>query len=435
MRSRDRALVVLPFAALLAGLACVPPVEEVPDAGPSWPDAIALQVAEGATSPDEADAPDAIAPELPAALASELTLHHAPLLAMPAGRSADVLLDLPPGVEAVVLLTSAHSGIHVILERAEGPEGDVLVADREPAGLSSDERAVARGFPAQFFSPNRVVPGREAGAFLLPNTPDVPFVPGRYRLRFSTWSVRHEGGEWRREPVTRPLRVAALVKHEPTPRRTHGSLKLTLHLTGAGDLTSENAGDDEGLQTALGVLREALGGVGITLSDVSYVDVSEPGFTTLVLGEGCEGGDLDEIMRQSAQGPEGVHVFVVERFQCLVNGGLDVGQGIGGMAAGLPGPPWVRGGPRSGLAIATAPFAGDARRLGVVLAHELGHFLGLYHTKENDLFGGPTIYDGISDTPDDERAKDNLMYFLATESTALSDGQASVVRASPWVLP
>lgn len=415
-------------------LACAPPLERV-DAGPSLPDEPALVVADGASAPDEDDAPPELAPEIPDVLAGEVTLHDAPLLAMPGGRSADVFLDVPPGVASVVLLASAHMNTHVVLERATGPAGDVLVDDREPEDLDDDARAIARGFPAQFFSPNRVVPGREVGTFLLPSSPDVPFDPGRYTLRFSTWSVRREGGTTVKEPVSRPLRVLAMVKRKGPLFSSGGALKLTLHLTGAAGLTAENASDDDALQTALDVLGEALSGVGIGVEAVSYVDVDAPGFETVVLGDGCEGGDLDELMRSSLEGPDGVHVFVIERFSCLVNGGVDVGQGIGGMAAGLPGPPWLRGTPRSGVAIATAPFAADARHLGVVLAHELGHFLGLYHTKENDLFGGPAVYDPISDTPDDEGAEDNLMHFRAAESTTLSDGQAAVLRASPWLLP
>lgn len=426
---------------LLCVLGCTP-APDGPEGKPPWPEEPRVLVAENAPVPNEDDAPPALALELPPEATEDrdegLTLLHAPLLAMPSGRSAEVFLDLPPGIESVVLLASAHESTHVILEHAKGPEGDVLVSDREPDGLSSPELAVARGFPAQFFSDNRVVAAREVAAFLLPNTPDVPFGPGRYTLRFSTWSVRQEDGAWRKIALERPLRVAVLVKPRRNERARDGNLgrlALTLHLTGAAGLTAESAPDDEGLQLALGVVREAFGRVGIALDEISYVDVEAPGFTTLVLGDGCEGGDIDELLKARTREAAGISVFVVERFQCLTSGGLDVGQGIGGISAGLPGPPWLRGSPRSGLVLATAPFAGEIRRLGVVLAHELAHFLGLYHTKENDLFGGPAIYDRISDTPDDERAAENLMYFRALDDTTLSDGQAAVLRASPWVLP
>ncbi len=430
--TRPRAAIL--GAVLCAALACVPEPPP-PDAGPMFPGEPALFVASGAPAPDEADAPPAITPSLPDAIAGEVTLHDAGLVAMPGGRSPEVLLDLPEGVESVVLLASAHRGVHVILERAEGPGGELLVTDEEPAELSDEERAVTRGFPAQFFSKNRVVAGRELAAFLLPNTPDVTFGPGRFRLRFGTWLLSREGGELTKTAVERPLRLGLLVKRKAQPRRPRGTLNVTLHLTGAAGISADSASENGDLQASLEVLREALAAIGIALAPVSYVDVSDPGFRTIVLDDGCEGGDLDELMKLSSQGRAGVHLFLIERFQCLVSGGVDVGQGIGGLTAAVPGPPWLRGSPRSGVAVATAPFEGDPDKLGLVLAHELGHFLGLYHTKENDLFGGPEIFDAISDTPDDERAEDNLMYFLADHSTALSDGQASVLRASAWVLP
>lgn len=432
--SRSRVSPTLLGVVVCGALACVPPVE-APDAGPSLPEEPGLFVDDEAPAADPDDAPAAIAPQLPEALSDEVSLHEAALVAMPDGRSPEVLLDVPAGIESVVLLASAHTGVHVILERAQGPAGDVLVDDVAPDDVTDAELAVARGFPAQFFSDNRVVPGQELAAFLLPNTPDVRLDAGRWRLRFTTWKVSRSDGALTKEAVERPLRLALLVKRKAQPSRPRGTLDLTLHLTGAAEITAENAAENEGLQASLEVVRQALGEVGLDVGRVSYVDVSEAGFRTVVLDEGCEGGDLDELMKLSAQGADGVHLFLVERFQCLMNGGVDVGQGIGGMTAGLPGPPWLRGSVRSGVAVATAPFLGDSRKLGVVLAHELGHFLGLYHTKENDLFGGPEIYDAISDTPDDDGAKQNLMYFLADESTALSDGQASVLHASPWVLP
>lgn len=424
---------MLLVGACTVAIACVP-VDDVTDAGPNLPSAPALYVEEGAPPYDTEDVPARVHPALPADLAEHVTLLEDISVAMPDGRSPEVLLELPADAESVVLLASAHMGVHVILERAVGPRGDVLVND-VTEGVGEDEAALARGFPAQFFSANRVVPGRELAAFLVPSSPDVPFDAGSYRLRFTTWDVARVDGEVTKTPVARPLRVSALVKRKAERNRGRVSLDLTFHLTGAADITAANALENEGLQTSIGVLREALAGIAVDVRAVSYVDVMDPGFRTVVLADGCEGGDLDDLMKLSAEGGEGVHLFLVERFQCLVNGGVDVGQGIGGLTAGLPGPPWVRGSLRSGVAVATGPFGGDAQRLGVVLAHELGHFLGLYHTKENDLFGGPEVYDAISDTPEDDRASDNLMYFLAADSTWLSDGQASVVRASPWTRP
>ena len=50
----------------------------------------------------------------------------------------------------------------------------------------------------------------------------------------------------------------------------------------------------------------------------------------------------------------------------------------------------------SGIAIATDMMAGDPARMGRTLAHELAHFLGLFHTSEAD----GRVYDALEDTPE-----------------------------------
>ncbi|MFZ9890209.1 MAG: M43 family zinc metalloprotease, partial [Myxococcota bacterium] len=104
------------------------------------------------------------------------------------------------------------------------------------------------------------------------------------------------------------------------------------------------------------------------------------------------------------------------------------------LSSSLPGPPWVGHTPRSGVALALG-VASDDERAARVLAHELGHFLGLFHTQENNLQGAPTIYDAISDTPEGTGGRTNLMHFLVDTNEDLTKGQVAIMRQSPWLLP
>jgi hypothetical protein len=107
----------------------------------------------------------------------------------------------------------------------------------------------------------------------------------------------------------------------------------------------------------------------------------------------------------------------------------------GGVTGALPGPPGVYGRPSSGLTL--APLASGPQATGTLLAHEVLHYLGLFHTSDEFLGG-----DLITDTPEcanpagsscpDAR---NLMfpYFPTRDPLTLSEGQQKVLEGSPWV--
>lgn len=87
-------------------------------------------------------------------------------------------------------------------------------------------------------------------------------------------------------------------------------------------------------------------------------------------------------------------------------------------------------------------------QIGLVLAHELGHFLGLLHTTTFDPSGAnPTraIDDGLADTPtctvltdgngdgvvglgDGCQDEGNVMFYVAGQQTALTQGQGAVMK-------
>jgi hypothetical protein len=100
---------------------------------------------------------------------------------------------------------------------------------------------------------------------------------------------------------------------------------------------------------------------------------------------------LDELFRLSA-GLElpGVNVFIVG----------DMGDYIG-IAGGIPGPLGLHGSERSGLALA-ADLMGDMVGADQVLLHEIGHFVGLFHTSESS----GTVLDPLSDTPECDSEQD-----------------------------
>jgi hypothetical protein len=392
------------------------------------PDEVSVTVGSGTPEGPTPRVPPLALDEGAAARLDEVVLED---VALPA-EGQSLVVGVPADVRGLALVVSAPEDARVVLAGAVSPTGVVVVDSEPPADITEAERVASRGAPGPFFSDNRVLVQRELGSFIVPNTPDLELEPGFWALRLEGYTLDRGASGAAAEPYAGRVHLRVLFMREPAP--AEGRIDLTLHFTGGDGLTASTAPEHSGLQAALTVAGELLAPAGLELGDVSYVDVAELGLSTVVLDEGCEGGDLDTLLSSSSVDDEGVHLFFVERFQCL-SGGIDVGQGLGGMAGGLPGPPFVRGSLRSGVVVATGLFLNDPPQLGATLAHELGHFLGLFHTKENDLFGGPDIYDVISDTPDDEGAADNLMFFLIGDDRSLSEGQGAVLRASPWVRP
>ncbi len=111
-----------------------------------------------------------------------------------------------------------------------------------------------------------------------------------------------------------------------------------------------------------------------------------------------------------------------------------VSEWLAGISGGLPGPPGLLGTIRSGVAVSAQE---SAQATGDVMAHELGHFFGLFHPTERNGFTQDPIDDTDTCTfdPDDFwemmrcRTYWNIMFPLATgEADEISDGQCFVVR-------
>ncbi len=427
-----RALVVV----LLALGACPAPLRQGDGEGEGEGEHLPLddeQVRLGSALRDDDDAPLVALTALPVLPAGVALFDLGNLAVDVDGSTGTVLVDVDERVQGLTFVVYGRTGEQVIVTRVEDGAGDVVVDDTavpSDAPGFSQVNALSNGFPAQFLSPGRVLPAREAGAFAVPSSPDIALAAGTWSVRLGHFHLDvDEGGDPVVSPVPFPVRVLALVR---TADVAPGRLGLALHFTGARGLTAAEAESAVSFQTALGLLHDTWGAVGVDASDVVYRDLPDGAdFRTVVLDEPrCDGGDLDTLVQKGV--PDRVNIFFVDAFECG-----PFGPFLLGLSPGIPGVPYATGTARSGVVVAGQFLASDPDGFAITIAHETAHFLGLFHTQENDRFDDDPIYDNIADTGEAPASRQNLMYFDVSRIGAevLSAGQGRVMQQSPWVQP
>ena len=114
---------------------------------------------------------------------------------------------------------------------------------------------------------------------------------------------------------------------------------------------------------------------------------------------------------------------------------LALGGGVVGVSSTICGPR-ANGTPLSGVMSVYQGYSSNT--IGLIAAHELGHFLGLYHTVEQN--GDHDFIDDTvecpasgSDTTCPVPGGGYLMHWQAVGGSDLSDGQGLVLRGHPHV--
>ena len=363
----------------------------------------------------------------PTGLPDDFELHEVGLLNMPEGVSPYLEIDLPSDATGLGAFVLGHEDTDLIISEFVNPLGELWVSN-EADEYTDAEVQMTLGFPAQFFSPARVLVSRGSATYFFPNTPDIQLIPGIHTMRLS---ASREGA-----PDDRPVVLLIAIQKRETAQNA-GSLNVTFHFAD-GALDAASAQTDPWFQTGLETFREIYADAQIEFSHIDYVDVESDQYEVLVLeDEVCNGGALFEMFRHSIVGEtDRLHIVLVDRFQCLIAGGVDIGQGMGGISGGIPGTMFSSGTAHHGVAISSQYLEDNPIRFGRVMAHEVGHFLGLFHVSERELSGVRPVTDIIEDTPVDlEQAKHNLMHYLTDDGIELTPGQQSVLLQHPLVSP
>ena len=212
------------------------------------------------------------------------------------------------------------------------------------------------------------------------------------------------------------------------------SFDIDAYLVGGGGWTSVAGRPPRELTSLIADARRVYAGTGLAIGEVRAHQVVGGLARRFAVLNGMSGPaaippDLPELYKLSAGARRpSVHIFFVR----VIDGAL-------GIASGIPGPHAMPGTGASGVALAVDLTPAD--QLAMVLVHEVGHFMGLFHTSEQD----GSVNDPLPDTPECRASRDvngdgmllptecagagadNIM-FWAGDGTVISDQQATIMR-------
>ncbi len=326
-------------------------------------------------------------------------------------------LCLPNDTVSFVLAVDGEVGFFQALDRGEGTPALIDASSEEayyhsPAQPSWSDRVATLQFPS-------LPEQRSEGA------------AGPYRATLGLLEGQTSATVWL---TVRRGRVAVQSRLRANMAIVDGAL------TNAAD----RAALDEAIRVFQGIYRD---GPGIEV-EIAIGRVDEPQLLAI------EGNDADfRLMQSSEVAPmEGQTLFDHTASTILITRDLlEDGAPYYGVASGAPG---FLGFPSTGTILGLSAHRNEdgtlnTEYLGVTLGHELGHFLGLAHTSEDD----GTTHDALEDTPEctldydadgdqqvaEEECQsggggDNIMFWSGW-GHVLSPSQLAIMQSSPGVLP
>ncbi len=253
-----------------------------------------------------------------------------------------------------------------------GPYGYELSATAET--ITAPDGTLVYDLAAPDATAMRVGDHTDILPMLLPVSPALDLAAGMYTYRVVFASES-------------PVSATCTGVYRVEPLESEPEVDLDIVFVGVdGIAPGLNAAEAEStLEPVLGQVEDAWEKAGLSIGKVTYADFEGSVEDYTVLDGTAELGDL---LRTVSGERRAIPVFFVQE---IVD---DEGATVLGASMG-PGLAAVGGTSKSGIVVTAASFASDPSEVARSLAHEGGHFMGLFHTTEKN--GG--VHDPLDDTP------------------------------------
>ena len=339
--------------------------------------------------------------------------------------SEELTLDVPDDVRSFSILASGQGADLMVIGELRDPTGRMLYDFQDPFGSE------VRFFPSDDIITQTV-----------PTSPRSAPVPGTYKFK-----LIKDGAEAR-------IDVRALVKTSAGDAET-GALDINFFFANVSGIDADTAPGNGPFQDAVDTLRNVYAEQGIEVGETSYCNLESADAGRFASVDDIEGpsSELSQMFKLSEDAAalgcdasdRALNFFMVQE---IVGG--RAGYIILGIAGGIPGPPpGVNGNTHAGVAVTMLNFQSNPVQLGQTMAHEGGHFLGLFHTTEAE----GNAFDPLPDTPEcrnnndrngdglvsyDEclngKGAENLMFWAAGDDASdVSNDQGFVLLRNPGI--
>ncbi len=342
-------------------------------------------------------------------LAPEQDLHFLRVMGVSVERSSSwIPVTIPAGAVGLTAFASVHDpGFGVSIE-VRGPSGESLACRGcEDAPVVGEEK-VWRG-NAQIPSTDR--DGGEIG-------------PGTYQFRVNALRLP-DSSHYERSTTVADLILA--MRSDAGPAIDHVLDLNFVYLPGI-PLDAQIASTSPEFAELLELTEIELAPLGIRLGEITHGDLPRPEFTNL--GSWQEAARLFQETSSTLGRSRALNVYCVSFFE----GDF---MNAAGLSGGIPGAS-LNGTMDSGTAMRIAPsYPNFIPAYAKLLAHEIGHYLGFYHTTEADL----QHEDPLSDTPRCESPDlhacpdwtNHMFPIVNMDQTVWSPAQIAIAKTHPMI--